>query len=67
MILTIILAICLYAVMGIFVGIKQFHVNVDKKEMDKDESQLLGFFAGVFWPLVLTYYIIRATFFEPWI
>jgi len=65
MMLSTILALILYIVMGIFIGIKQAAASNFKH--DKDDANIAGFFAGIFWPIVLTYYIIRVVFFEDWI
>ena len=63
----IILSVVLYLVMGMFVGVKYYHACYDKKGMSENDSETGGLFAGVFWPIALTYYVILCIFFRPWL
>jgi len=61
------LSIILYLVMGIFIGLKQYKAFFNKGRKTQEESEITGWLAGFFWPIVLVGYIFRVVFFEEWI
>lgn len=56
------LAVLLYIVMGLITFTKQ--TKSSKHEYTAPEA--IGFIAGLFWPVTITWYGIKAVFFRDW-
>lgn len=57
------LAILLYIIMGSITFAKQYKLSEPKFTT----PELIGFLAGLFWPIVIAWYTIKSVFFRDWV
>lgn len=63
--ITFILFWWMYLAMAIIIGQKQYKITL--RSEPAENARVTAVMLGISWPITLTYYIIRAVFFEDWI